>query len=149
MSGERYILELLWSIENHKHTDRFLCTVSDILRGNLELDEVLFYLMSREHALSKIKISSEFKDAPNLFEAMHQKTFTRSECLALVRDITMSFEGEDVSGYFMEEIKQVLGDLGFLKVSEFVIEMVEIFSRLHHEGLTPTIKKLNLSPINE
>lgn len=48
MSGERYILELLWSIENHKKQDRYLNLVSGILRGNLDLDEVLFFLMCRE-----------------------------------------------------------------------------------------------------
>lgn len=145
MSGERYILEFLWSIENHKHSDVFFTLMSDILRGNMDLDQVLFYLMCREKSISKLKSGGEVRDASHLYEALHSRTFSRQDCLGLVRDLTMCFEGEETTEYFLTDMKELLGEKGFIKVVEFLVGMSEIFTRLHQEGLTPTLKKLTPS----
>lgn len=43
-------------------------------------------------------------------------------------------------------MKEALGESGFMKAIDFAIEMTDIFTRLHHDGLTPKIKRLGLSP---
>lgn len=54
ITREKFILELLWSIENHKY-DLYVEMFSNLLLGEFEHQEFMFLLMCREHVISVLK----------------------------------------------------------------------------------------------
>jgi hypothetical protein len=55
VSREKFILELLWSTENHKCESKFVDLFSRLLLGQIDHQAFMFLLMCREHVISVVK----------------------------------------------------------------------------------------------
>ena len=134
---EKLILELLWTLENYKHECSYLNLFSQLLASEIPHQVFMFFLMSREHVLSLLRKQLPGSSVESIHTAVHNRNMEQMQCVDLIYDLVMSYEGQDIGEQFLTAFFELtnIQEENFLKISEFLVAMVNIYEDLVKEGV--------------
>lgn len=111
--------------------------VSRILMKDLDQDELMFFLMVREHILQflKKKLENDFREIDIIKRYLPIK-----HLLKIMKNILMMYEGEEMQIFFKEMFLEYKGKEEFIRLGNFIVMLMEIYRKMKIAGYKPTTK---------
>lgn len=133
---EKFIFSFMWTLVHSKENE-FLSVTKDLLKGHLQLKDLLNALMVMELVKYNIRRSNHMN---NVDLAVVGGMFQHSDTiLRLVKLVTISYDVE-YKACFMEKFYMIKGNNDHMTVFDLIGKCVRAFNILEKEGLAPTLR---------
>lgn len=148
VTREKFILELLWSVENSKQDNLYIELFSLVLLEELDEKEFLFFLMCREHALGALRKQFPNEKIEFRVQAYYDKKFSQQDCFEIIYNLVLNYEGDEIGDFFLQEFYSLsnIASRPSIKITDFLVYMVEVYKILLDQGMQPSLVKIPKSP---